>query len=109
MDDDSDVIDAEYECEHEHTVTLRSWRAQPTGELAAVNLVVSFDRKVPDVYGSVANEPGHLVQMRAYQEEADRIVAALAEHLPGGLFDAIFASMCSHKASVLRVAEKAGG
>ncbi len=101
MADDSDVIDAEY------TTTIKSWKAQSIDSEEVADLVIEFDMDAPDDhYATRPGEPPHLSAKFAYRKEADRIVDALAEHLPGGLFDAIFASMCSHTASVLRVPGK---
>ena len=91
MPDDSDVIDVEYT-----TTIIKSWKAQAIDpKYLTPDLVISFDEDLPEF----DHRAGHFV----YRAEADRIVRVLACHLPGGLLDAIFASLCAHKASVLRV------
>jgi len=43
---------------------------------------------------------------RRYREEADRIADALERCAPGGLTDALFASMAARRAGILRVANE---
>lgn len=86
---------------------ITSYKAVPiSADLPVDDLEIVFDRPADDVYPAgerSGDERPDLTRRRRYRVEADRIVDALEAHLPGGLLDALFASLCARKASCLRV------
>jgi len=85
------------------THELHSWKAQQLpGDPEPANLILRFDEEVPDPDLWQGDRPGDFAR-GAYHGKAAEVVDALATHLPGGLFDAMFTEMCRRKASVLSV------
>lgn len=81
--------------------SITSWRAND-----GTPLRVDFTQEVPDLWKEAADQSGEQAARAAYQTEARRVVGAMARHLPGGLFSAIFAVMCERQANLLIVREE---
>lgn len=78
-------------------------KAAPVGTNDVVEpLTLVFDTEPPQL---VSENYLHQYQ-RLYQSQASIMLDALEKHIPGGLYDALFAEMARRKASILRVAHK---
>lgn len=67
-------------------------------------LVLVFDGKLPEI--AADERAWEEMRRKYYQEGAEALVDALQQHVPGGLFDAVFAEMARRRASLLAVAYK---
>lgn len=75
---------------------IRTYKAEPlAGEIDDLTLV--FSEQPPDFS---SNENWLNQTKEHYRQQANIIVSEMAIHVPGGLFDAIFAEMAAFKAGV---------
>jgi hypothetical protein len=76
---------------------INTYKASPiTGEVK--DLTINFCKKIPEFEGDYFKS-----SKDDYKKEAEIILAAMLKHVPGGLIDALFASMAAYKAGILIV------
>lgn len=84
------------------TTFLTSVKAAPFRNEEMPDLVITFSQPADGFYpeGDV-DEPPHVICQRRYRQAADQVIDAMQAHLPGGLLDGMFASLCARKAACL--------
>lgn len=77
-----------------------SMKAVPVGREKLEDLVIVFTEPPPE---PTPGDATYSTMRRAYQADAMKIVDAMRNHIPGGLFDAILGEMLEVKRSVFQV------
>jgi len=72
------------------------YRAQVVGDRRPPDLDLRTVEEIPPVLHEQA-------QAEAYEEDANKIVSAMIESLPGGTIDRVLILLLHHRASLLRV------
>lgn len=78
-------------------------KAAPVGTSEEVELLtLVFDTEPPQI----TKDNYQQMYRQLYAVQASIILDAMEQHIPGGLYDALFAEMARRKASIFRVAYK---